>query len=85
MCCCFIGFLFLRDFLFIPLVEIAAGEPLEFGHTLEDQIGGQIDAGFAITGFFEDGQPGRKLAEFLPIFIATMATKPETGGTPDGR
>ena len=30
------------------------GEPLIFGHTLEDQIGGQLDAGFVITGFYED-------------------------------
>jgi ubiquinone/menaquinone biosynthesis C-methylase UbiE len=29
------------------------GIPLEFGHTLEDQIGGQISAGFVITGFYE--------------------------------
>lgn len=33
----------------------ASGDPLSFGHTLEDQIGGQIDAGFHIVGFFEDG------------------------------
>ncbi len=26
------------------------GEPLNFGHTLEDQIGGQLDAGFVLTG-----------------------------------
>ena len=30
------------------------GQPLEFGHTLEDQIGGQLEAGFVITGFYED-------------------------------
>ncbi|MBU0702310.1 MAG: class I SAM-dependent methyltransferase, partial [Chloroflexi bacterium] len=30
------------------------GEFLEFSHTLEDQIGGQIDAGFLIAGFYED-------------------------------
>src|SRR5579863_2500655 len=29
--------------------------PLEFGHTLADQIGGQLDAGFLLTGLFEDG------------------------------
>src|SRR6185295_1369113 len=38
--------------------ELAAfletGEPLEFGHSLDDQIGGQIEAGFVITGFYED-------------------------------
>lgn len=27
---------------------------IEFGHTLEDQIGGQIEAGFHLTGFYED-------------------------------
>ena len=28
--------------------------PLEFSHTLQDQIGGQCDAGLAITGMYED-------------------------------
>lgn len=27
---------------------------LGFGHSLEQQIGGQIEAGFMITGFYED-------------------------------
>ena len=31
-----------------------SNEPLTFGHTLEQQIGGQIAAGFVITGFYED-------------------------------
>ena len=52
------------------------GEPLQFGHTLQDQIGGQTDAGFVITGFYEDGFEGRLLDVFLPTFIATRATKP---------
>ena len=34
-------------------------EPLCFGHTLADQIGGQLDAGFVLTGFYEDGGPWR--------------------------
>jgi len=51
-------------------------QPYEFGHTLEDQIGGQLDAGFFITGFYEDGWPGMALAEFMPIFMATRAEKP---------
>lgn len=50
-------------------------QPLEFSHTLEDQIGGQIDAGFAITGFYEDKWTGTTLAEYMPTFIATRATK----------
>ncbi len=56
--------------------RIAAGEPLEFGHTLDDQIGGQIDVGFVITGFFEDRHPPSPLAEHLPCFISTRAHKP---------
>lgn len=51
-------------------------EPLCFGHTLDDQIGGQLAAGFVLTGFFEDGDPGHPLAKFLPAFIATRAVKP---------
>ena len=51
-------------------------QPLEFGHTLEDQIGGQIAAGFLISGFYEDVWTGTKLAEYMPTFIATRATKP---------
>lgn len=49
--------------------------PLEFGHTLENQIGGQIQAGFVITGFYEDRDPRSVLDEHMPIFIATKATK----------
>ncbi len=30
----------------------------EFSHTLEDQIGGQIEAGFSICGFYEDSWDG---------------------------
>jgi len=52
------------------------GWPLEFGHTLEDQIGGQLEAGFVITGFYEDVHPGTPLANYAPSFIATRALKP---------
>jgi hypothetical protein len=54
---------------------IADQQPLEFSHTLQDQIGGQIEAGFAITGFYEDEWPGIKLNEYMPTFIATRAVK----------
>lgn len=55
------------------------GEPFEFSHTLEDQIAGQIAAGFVITGFFEDRDPreaDNPLSRFMPVFIATRAVKP---------
>jgi SAM-dependent methyltransferase len=51
-------------------------EPLVYGHTLEDQIGGQLDAGFLLAGFYEDRDPSHPLARFLPTFVATSAVKP---------
>ncbi len=52
--------------------------PLAFGHTLEDQIGGQLDAGFVINGMFEDRFPeeDKDLASrFFATCIATRASK----------
>jgi SAM-dependent methyltransferase len=49
--------------------------PLEFGHTLEDQLGGQTDAGFAITGFYEDHHRTHAVAKYTPTYIATRAVK----------
>lgn len=48
---------------------------LEFGHSLEDQIGGQIKAGLIICGFYEDITPGEKISDYMPTFIATRARK----------
>lgn len=52
-----------------------ADAPIEFGHTLEDQIGGQLDAGFHLIGFYEDRWPDRMIAKFMATFIATKAIK----------
>jgi hypothetical protein len=52
-------------------------EPLVFGHTLEDQIGGQLDVGFLLAGFYEDREPAHPLARFLPAFAATRAVRPD--------
>ena len=51
-------------------------EPLVFGHTLEDLIGGQLDAGFLLAGFYEDSDPESVLSNHMPSFIATRAIKP---------
>ena len=52
-------------------------EALEFGHTLDQQIGGQIKAGFSITGFFEDywSDEATALNKYCPTFIATKSLK----------
>jgi SAM-dependent methyltransferase len=62
-----------------------SGRPLEFGHTLEQQIGGQIAAGFSITGFYEDRYPASAndpLADYSDLFIATAAVKRPLGPAP---
>jgi len=55
---------------------LASGQPVEFSHTLEDQLGGQLGAGFHLTGLYEDRHRGPRLAEFMPTYIATRAVKP---------
>jgi SAM-dependent methyltransferase len=49
--------------------------PLEFSHTLEEQIGGQLQAGFVLTGFYEDVDPENVLCQYTPLFISTRAVK----------
>jgi len=54
------------------------GDPLEFSHSLEDQIGGQLDAGLVLTALYEDGYPPdstEPLNKYMPLFIATRAVK----------
>lgn len=51
---------------------------LEFSHTLEDQIDGQLCVGFVLTGFYEDrylGPDSDPISSYLPTFIATRAVK----------
>ena len=55
---------------------IEEGTPLEYGHSLTDLIGGQIAAGFAITGFYEDICPDSPVSKYHPTYIATRAIKP---------
>jgi ubiquinone/menaquinone biosynthesis C-methylase UbiE len=56
--------------------QMQKGRALEWGHMLTDQIGGQIDAGFRIVGFYEDSSPSDPLSEFVPNHLATLASKP---------
>jgi SAM-dependent methyltransferase len=51
------------------------GWPLEFSHSLEEQIGGQIEAGFSLIGMYEDRDPRSALYEYMPVYIATRAVR----------
>jgi SAM-dependent methyltransferase len=52
-------------------------EGLQFSHTFDEQIGGQLKAGFVITGAYEDfnNEPDA-IADGIPSFWATKAVKP---------
>jgi len=49
--------------------------PAEFGHSLTDQLAGQMDAGFAVIGMYEDHHNGLKISEYIETYIATQALK----------
>jgi len=49
--------------------------PLEFSHSLADQIGGQLQAGFVLVDLYEDIQ-NSAIGKYLPAYIATRAVKP---------
>lgn len=58
---------------------VEGGEPMEFSHSLDDFLGGQLEAGFVLTGFYEDGWSDEEtpLNRLTPTFMATRAVKPE--------
>lgn len=48
----------------------------QFSHSLEEQIGGQLEAGFRLTGLYDDTNGEGRLHELnIPSFIATRAVK----------
>lgn len=57
--------------------QLDAQLSVEYSHSWETQIGGQCDAGFAITGFYEDtwDEESTGLQSWMPMFAATRAMK----------
>ncbi|MBE6529664.1 MAG: class I SAM-dependent methyltransferase [Ruminococcaceae bacterium] len=50
---------------------------MQFSHTLEEQLGGQLEAGFRLTHLYEDTNGEGFLHEKnIPSFLATRAVKP---------
>ena len=60
--------------------QLGQGEALEFSHSLETLIGGQLDAGLVIVGFYEDwwDDEATPLNRFSPTSMATRALRPNT-------
>ena len=50
--------------------------PVEFSHSLTEQIGGQLDAGFALTHLVEAPNHADATAQYMPGYFATRAIKP---------
>lgn len=50
---------------------------IQFSHTIEEQIGGQLNAGFMLTDIYQDTNGAGRLHEFnVPTFYATRVVKP---------
>lgn len=55
----------------------AQGAGMQFSHTLVDQIGGQLKAGFQLLDVYEDTNSDGRLAELnIPSFWASRSRKP---------
>jgi SAM-dependent methyltransferase len=53
-----------------------AKDAMEYGHSLDSQIGGQIAAGFALKGFYEDSSGRDDLLDpYIKTFIATLGIR----------
>ena len=48
---------------------------IQFSHTIEEQIGGQLKAGFILADLYEDSDEDG-IGKYVPNFIATRAVKP---------
>ena len=59
---------------------VARGDPVEFSHTMTEQIGGQLDAGFVLTAFVEAPHHAQVTARYMPGYFATRALKPRAAG-----
>lgn len=56
---------------------IANGDGVQFSHTLDEQIGGQLKAGFILKSLYEDRDRagGNEIGKYYPQYIATLAVK----------
>ncbi|MBD0384407.1 class I SAM-dependent methyltransferase [Paenibacillus sedimenti] len=61
-----------------PLLDqfMENGDPVVFGHSLEDLLQGQMDAGFVLAGMYEDTMGGRRMLDpYISTYMATKALK----------
>jgi hypothetical protein len=50
---------------------------VQFSHSLEEQIGGQLEAGFVLLSMYEDTNGEGRLHEMhIPTYLAMRSVKP---------
>lgn len=56
---------------------IENGDGVQFSHSMEEQLGGQLKAGFALKALYEDKdrEGGNPISEYIPQYMATLAIK----------
>ena len=56
---------------------IENGDGVQFSHTLDEQIGGQLKAGFILKDLYEDRdrEGGNEIGKYYPQYFATLAMK----------
>jgi len=55
--------------------SLKTNDGIQFSHTIEEQVGGQLAAGLTLTHLYEDTD-GMGIGEYYPNFLATRAIKP---------
>jgi len=79
----------LADYAEDVLKKVISRDGVQFSHTLEEQINGQLQAGLILTDLFEDFHPvseetkydtyigsiASRLTKYMPIYIATRSIK----------
>jgi SAM-dependent methyltransferase len=56
--------------------RLVGARPLEYSHSMTEQIGGQLRAGFLLAGFEEAPHHAGITAQYMPGYFATRAIKP---------
>ena len=57
------------------LIQIDPEYGYEFSHTLEEQIAGQLKAGFAMIDFYEAKDEGNRLSQYGSDYLANLSIK----------
>jgi len=58
-------------------ITIDPAHGYEFSHTWEEQIGGQLRAGFVMLDFYESNDPRSRLSQYANLYFANLSQKPE--------